>query len=113
MIDGINADIGSLIRDKAWVEAMKNKPDSVEVREKIKTAKNFESLFLKQLVNQMKSTVDEEGLFDDPVGGQIRDMFYSFLSDDISDKGGFGMWKEIYNMMDTGNNISSLLDEKI
>lgn len=63
---------------------------------KMKVAKDFESILVGQLVNQMKQTIGESGLLEDGSSKQVQDMFWSFLGEEVGSKGGLGLWKNIY-----------------
>lgn len=73
--------------------------DGADNTKKMKVAKEFESILVGQLMNQMKETIGESGFLEDGSSKQIKDMFWSFLADDVGSKGGFGLWKNIYKSM--------------
>ena len=61
-------------------------------------AKDFESVFITKLFDQIKESIgtlaideEEEGISD-----QVHGLFWLYLAQDVGDKGGFGMWKDIY-----------------
>jgi hypothetical protein len=60
-------------------------------------AKDFESILLTQLFNQVQESIGDLG-FDEEDGtsAQVRGLFWSFLARDVADKGGFGLWQDIY-----------------
>lgn len=66
-------------------------------RQAMQTAKDFESLLVHELLKEMKETIPSES--DDAGGEQIQGMFWSFLSQEISNKGGLGLWKNLYQQM--------------
>jgi Rod binding domain-containing protein len=70
-----------------------------ELREAQKAAKDFESLLLERLLSAMKESIPSGGLLDSPASGQIQDMFWNFLGEEIGSKGGLGLWKQIYGQM--------------
>ena len=70
---------------------------------KKKIAKDFESVLLVRLFKQMKETVGDWGFEEDGASKQIQGMFWMFLARDVADKGGFGLWKDIYKFIDKGN----------
>jgi Rod binding domain-containing protein len=78
---------------------MSKSVDGSDNAKKMKVAKEFESILVGQLMNQMKQTIGESGFLEDGSSKQIKDMFWSFLADDVGSKGGFGLWKNIYNSM--------------
>jgi len=73
--------------------------DGADNAKKMKVAKDFESILIGQLMNQMKETVGESGFMEDGSSKQIQDMFWSFLADEVGSNGGFGLWKDVYKSM--------------
>ena len=59
-------------------------------------AKDFESLILTRLFNEVKASISASSFDDDAGSDQIHGMFWSFLAEDVADKGGFGLWQDIY-----------------
>ena len=81
-------------------------------QKKIQVAKDFESILINHLLDEMKNTVGSWGFEKDSASGQIDGLFWLNLSKEISDQGGFGLWKDIYKNMpgneqeqQTGNSI--------
>ncbi len=72
-------------------------PASHSDERKKQLAKDFESILLTQLFNQVQESIGDLG-FDEEDGtsGQVRGLFWSFLARDVADKGGFGLWQDIY-----------------
>ncbi len=62
-------------------------------------ARDFESILLTKLVQAMSETIPDSGLFDDGITKQVKDMFWSFLAQDVGERGGMGMWPEIYQQI--------------
>jgi len=60
-----------------------------------KAAKDFESVLLTKVLQEMDKTIPRSGLFDSQSMTQVRSMFWSFLAEDMADKGGFGLWKQV------------------
>jgi flagellar protein FlgJ len=73
--------------------------DNASEAKKIQVAKDFESLLLNNLLDQMKETIGDWGLEKDSVSGQVDGIFWLYLARDIADKGGLGLWKDIYNSL--------------
>ena len=65
---------------------------------KKKVAKDFEAIFIRELLDKMKETIPESDL-EDPSSKQIKNMYWSFMGDAIAEKGGFGLWEKIYEAM--------------
>lgn len=58
-------------------------------------AKDFEAVLLHKMLQAMASTVPDSPLLDEGAGKQIHDMFWHYLAQDLADKGGLGLWKQI------------------
>ena len=72
---------------------------SAEAKQAEKVAKDFESVLLHRLLEEMKKTVPESELFGGAQSRQINSMFWMFLSQDLADSGGLGLWRDIYSQM--------------
>lgn len=68
-------------------------------QKKIQAAKDFESLLINNLLGEMKNTIGSWGFEKDGASDQIDGLFWLNLSKEISDQGGFGLWKDIYKNM--------------
>ena len=66
---------------------------------KIQVAKDFESLFIGRLLEEMKKTIGEWGFEKDGASKQIQGIFWLYLARDVADKGGLGLWKQIHQLM--------------
>ncbi|MHC4635495.1 MAG: hypothetical protein ACYSYU_09880 [Planctomycetota bacterium] len=62
-------------------------------------AKDFESVFINKLLDEMKNTIGDWGDEKDGASEQIDGIFWLYLARDIADNGGFGMWKDIYQFL--------------
>ena len=78
-------------------------PTTVFAAERSKTekteqlAKDFETVLLTKLVDEMKETVGNWGLEEeDAASGQMQGLFWMFLAQDLGDKGGLGLWKDLH-----------------
>jgi Rod binding domain-containing protein len=92
------------------------KIDGASEAEKKQSAKDFESVFINKLLDEMKNTIGDWGEEKDGPAQQVDGIFWLYLSRDIADKGGFGMWKDIYklvNKSEQNNTTSELLDKKL
>jgi Rod binding domain-containing protein len=70
---------------------------SKEKKEQI--AKNFESVFIHKLLEEMKNTIEDWGFGEDKASEQVKGIFWMYLAQDIADKGGFGLWKDVYEFL--------------
>ena len=73
--------------------------DAASEAKKKQAAKDFESIFITKLLDEMKDTIGDWGFEKDEASAQIQGIFWLYLARDIADKGGFGMWKEIYQFL--------------
>jgi len=62
----------------------------------IQAAKDFESVLLHQLLEQMAQTVPDAGLLSSAMSRQVQSMFWSHLAGEIANQGGMGLWKGLY-----------------
>jgi len=91
-----------------------NKINVVTEEQRRKTARDFESVFINKLLDQMKNTVGKWGFEKDGAARQIQGIFTMYLSQHIADNGGFGLWEEIYKFLDnSANNTAESLDSKV
>lgn len=75
--------------------------NSEEGKEQI--ARDFESLLLNRLLDEMKSTIGEWGFEKDGPCQQIHGIFWLYLAQELANNGGFGLWKDIYKFMTNSN----------
>ena len=64
--------------------------------QKIQAAKDFESVLLHRLLGEMRRTIPESGLMSNGISKQLEDIFWLYLAREMADKGGMGLWKELY-----------------
>ncbi|MEN6334696.1 MAG: hypothetical protein ABFE01_10575 [Phycisphaerales bacterium] len=65
-----------------------------------KIGKDFESVLLTKLFEQVQSSIEDNGFDEEDSGAQqVRGMFWLYLAQDVADKGGFGLWKDIYQQI--------------
>ena len=74
-------------------------------QQKKQAAKQFESILITRLLEQMRNTIGDSGLLEEAGSKRIEDMFWMYLARDIADKGGFGLWKNIYQEL-TGSAVN-------
>lgn len=65
-------------------------------------AKDFESVFITKILEQMKQTIPDSGLLTDGAGEQMEGLFWLYLARDVADKGGFGLAKQVYQQLAQG-----------
>ena len=92
------------------------KTDEVPGEEKEQIAKDFESVLLQKLFDEVKNTIGDWGFDKDAVCEQVQGIFWLYLARDIANNGGFGMWKDIYQFLTTSdrtNTAGDSLDQNI
>ena len=88
----------------------------VSDRKKQTLAKDFESILLTQLFNEVKESLSASSFDDDAGSDQFRGIFWSFLAEDVADKGGFGLWQDFYHHfkdMDDASGAGELMDKQL
>jgi Rod binding domain-containing protein len=66
--------------------------------QKKQLARDFESVLLTKLFDQVKESIGQASFDEEDSGAseQVHGLFWLYLAQDIANKGGFGMWQEIY-----------------
>lgn len=77
----------------------KSKLDSLSDEKKKQVAKDFESVLLNKLLEEMKNSIVDWGLEKDAASKQTEGIFWQYLSRDIANNGGLGLWKDIYQFL--------------
>ena len=83
---------------------------------KQQVAKDFESILLTQLFSQVQQTMSSLDPEEDGTSQQVQGLFWFYLARDAADKGGFGLWKDIYQhlqQMDGAPNPADVLNEEL
>jgi len=90
--------------------------DEASKARKEQFAKDFESVFIEKLLDEMKNTIGEWGFEQDGAAKQTQGLFWMHLARDVSAKGGLGMWKDIYHSLEKPEQTAGtteLLDKKL
>ena len=77
----------------------KSRLNSISEEKKEQVAKDFESVLLTKLLDEMKNSIVEWGLDKDATSKQIQGIFWLYLARDIANNGGLGLWKDIYQFL--------------
>jgi len=77
----------------------KSRLDGISEEKKKQIAKDFESILLSELLDEMKNTIGDWGFDKDGASQQIEGIFWLYLARDIANNGGFGLWKDIYKFL--------------
>ena len=81
--------------------------DNIPDGKKQQIARDFESVLLTRLMDQMKETVGDWGFEKDGSASQIQGIFWLYLAQDIANNGGLGLWKDIHRFMAEGNQTNA------
>ncbi len=91
----------------------KSRLNTVSEEEKQQVAKDFESVLLTRLLDEMKNSIGDWGFDKDGPSKQIQGIFWLYLARDIANNGGIGLWKDIYQFLtnaDPANTAGKSLD---
>ncbi len=81
---------------------------SIENREsKEQAAKDFESVLLNKLLEEMKNTIGDWGFDKDGASQQVQGIFWLNMARDIANKGGLGLWKDVYEFLTKAESVTS------
>jgi len=70
-----------------------NVPDDPRAQQ---AAKDFESILVHQLLESMRKTIPNGGLFQSATGRQVEGIFWYYLAGAVARRGGLGLWREVY-----------------
>ncbi len=89
---------------------------SLSDEKKKQVAKDFESVLLDKLLEEMKNSITDWGLEKDAASKQTEGKFWLYLGRDIANNGGLGLWKEIYQHLSEAeqtNTAQQSVDDQI
>jgi len=87
--------------------------NAVSETKKQQVAKDFESVLITNLLNDVENAIGKWGFDEEEVSTQIKGIFSLFLGRALAAEGGFGFWKDIYQFLDSTNQTnpnSALVD---
>ena len=90
--------------------------DAASQAKKKQVAKDFESVFIAKLLDEMKNTIGDWGFEEDAASKQTEGIFWLYLARDLADNGGLGMAKDIYRFLNDSENNNppaKLLDQAL
>jgi len=64
-----------------------------------KVAKDFEAILLHRLMEEMRRTIPKSGLLETGSSGQMESLFWFYLAQEVAEKGGIGLWKDLSRTM--------------
>jgi len=84
-----------VVRPASFEQAAQNAIRDTRGAKTEQLAKDFESVLLSKLVDEMKETIGQGFEEEDVAAGQVKGLFWLYLSRDLADKGGLGLWKDL------------------
>lgn len=113
-IAGPESPSGSLgIRENACPSA----DDRIRDEQEKQIGRDFESVLLTKLFEQVQASIEDSGFDEEDSGAQqVRGMFWLYLAQDVADKGGFGLGKDIYQhikQMENTGGLTGAIDEEL
>ena len=99
-MDSVKLILTEPVSPPAMLEQLdKSMLNSISEEKKKQAAKDFESVLLNKLLDEMKNSIVDWGSGKDGTSKQIQGIFWLYLARDIADKGGLGLWKDIYQFL--------------
>ena len=78
-----------------------SKVDGVSEQKKVQAAKDFESVLLGKLLDEMKNSIGDWGFEESSASKQMQGTFWLFLARHLANSGGLGLWTDIYKSLPT------------
>ena len=85
--------------DKSKLSVRSPQDNSISEEKKKQVAKDFESVLLTKLLDEMKKSIVNWGSEKDGASEQMHGIFWLYLARDIANNGGLGLWKDIYQSL--------------
>jgi len=99
-MDGTNLILTEPVSPPTMLEQLdKSRLVNITDEKKKQVAKDFESVLLDKLLNEMKNSIVDWGLEKDAASKQTQGIFWLYLARDIANNGGLGLWKDIYQFL--------------
>jgi len=94
---------GSTLHDLLGAADAAPAADRIDPRDEARreVARDFESVFMQQLLDTMKDTIPDPEA-EDAGAEQIQGMYWSFLSQAVAEQGGLGLWQPVYEAIRRG-----------
>ena len=85
--------------DAVDVQSLSRLPSGRDRKAIEKTAKDFESVLLQKIMEEMRQTVPDSGLLECDSNDQIQGIFWMGMSQELGKQGGLGLWKQLARQM--------------
>jgi Rod binding domain-containing protein len=86
----------------------KSRLNSISEEKKEHVAKDFESVLLTKLLDEMKNSIVDWSLDKDAASKQIHGIFWLYLARDVANNGGLGLWKDIYQFLSNAEQANTV-----
>ncbi|MHC4204186.1 MAG: hypothetical protein ACYSTT_06015 [Planctomycetota bacterium] len=74
---------------------------------KQQVAKDFESILINKMLDEMKNTIGDWGFEKDGPSEQVQGIFWLYLAQDLGNNGGIGLWKDIYQFLNNAEKTNT------
>ena len=110
------ADYGGSAKSPSAITSLQSQGVDRSDEQKKQIAKDFESVLLTKLFDQVQESIGRWDLEEDGTSSQVQGLFWFCLARDVADKGGLGLWKEIYQQLPMAGgtpNPADVLNEEL
>ena len=107
-MDSVNMILTQPVRPPVPLEHLsKSDVENASDEKKRQIARDFESVLLTRLMDQMKDTIGDWGFEKDGSTSQVQGIFWLYLAQDVAKNGGMGLWKDIHQFMAGSNQTNA------
>ncbi len=110
-MESINTNLTNLITPETNIPAK-----DAEQAQKEQFARDFESILIGKLLDEMKNTIGQWGYEQDGAAKQVQGLFWMNLSRELGQQGGLGLWKDIYQSLERDEaqaNTAPVMDDAL
>jgi Rod binding domain-containing protein len=100
--------LGGASSGKPLQDIDKNAAGELSQAKKKQVARDFESVFISKLLDEMKNTIGDWGFERDGASQQIHGIFWLYLARDVANKGGFGLWEDVYRLLTSSDGTGGI-----
>jgi len=86
----------------------KSRLNSLSEEKKKQVAKDFESVLLSKLLDEMKNSIVDWASDKDAASKQIHGIFWLYLARDVANNGGLGLWNDIYQFLSSAEQANTV-----
>jgi len=113
-MDSVKLILTEPVSPPAMLEQLdKSMLNGISEDKKKQAAKDFESVLLNKLLDEMKNSIVDWGSEKDGTSKQIQGIFWLYLARDIANNGGLGLWKDIYQSLTNAEHANTVQKNRI